>query len=303
MTDNNIVKVPVSNIRPYERNPRDNSDSIEKVAESIRSFGFLQPIVCDSDGVILAGHTRYQAALSLGLAEVPVLYANDLTPAQAKAYRLADNKVGEESRWLNEFLFAELEALELEAPDLDVEAFGFEAADDMRRQNSWHNAGKRCNLTRKITLREKEGFLYTSFYSVGKEGRPIEEIKEDPSLVPVFADNLCDYILKTLGGNLDKGDWCICTTPRRRHKEGFHFSTEICRAASGHLGIPFHEGAIESKSRSRIMTDFTLVADPPEHNVILYDDIMSTGITMRDSRDLLTEAGHSVLPVVAIRNQ
>ncbi len=303
MTRENIVRVPVSMIRPYEKNPRDNSASVGKVAESIREFGFLQPIVCDSDGVILAGHTRYQAALSLDMEEVPVLYARDLTPAQARAYRLADNKVGEESRWLNEYLVAELEAIELEAPDLDAAVFGFDPPDEQRRRDSWHNAGKRCGMQRKITLREKEGFFYTSFFSTGKEGTPIDALKEDPSLVPVFADNLCDYVLKTLGGNLEAGSWCVCTTPRRRHKAGFHFATEICRSAADRLGIPFREGVITSRGRGRIVTDFVLESDPPEHNIILYDDIMSTGITMRDSRELLMEAGHTVLPVVAIRNQ
>ncbi len=303
MMKENIVTVPVALIRPYENNPRDNTASIGKVAKSIKEFGFLQPIVCDADGVILAGHTRYQAAISLGMTEVPVLYANNLTPAQARAYRLADNKVGENSKWLEDCLVAELEALDFEIPDFDAAVFGFDTVEEQQRRNSWHNAEKLCDMKRKITFREKNGFFYASFFAVGKTGRPIAELKEDPTLVPVFADNLNDYLYKTLGGNLQGESWCICTTPRRRHIEGFHFASEICRTASKKLGIPFHENAISSHSRERIYTDFTLDINPPEHNIILYDDIISTGITMRDSRELLVNAGHTVLSVIAIRNQ
>ena len=109
----------ISEIRPYENNPRNNEKSVEKVASSIREFGFLQPIVCDGDGVILAGHTRYEAAKRLGLETVPVIYAKNLTEGQAKAYRIADNKVGESSEWVEELLGKELEAILLEAPQIE----------------------------------------------------------------------------------------------------------------------------------------------------------------------------------------
>ncbi len=298
-----VVEVPVSSIRPYEKNPRDNSASVKRVAESIRQFGFLQPIVCDGAGVILAGHTRYQAALQLGLDRVPVLYAGNLTAAQAKAYRLADNKVGESSKWITDMLCEELEAIELEAPDFDLSVFGFEQTAEQRQRESWHNAEKRCGLKKRIMLREKAGFIYTSFFSTGKTGWRIEEIKSSPDMVPLFADNLCDYISHTFGGNLSGGGWCICTTPRRRHPEGFHFATEISRRAADYLRIPFCDGAIVTHSRGRIDTDFELKHDPAEHNVILYDDIISTGTTIRDSRALLIEAGHTVFPIISIRNQ
>ena len=150
--------IPIDQITPYENNPRDNTQSISKVAESIRSFGFLQPIVCDANGVILAGHTRFQAALQLGLKEVPVRYANDLTPAQARAYRLADNKVGEGSLWLEDLLSAEWDAVMAESPELLPAVFGFDLSTEARQWKSWENAGKRCDLTKKITLRTKGGF-------------------------------------------------------------------------------------------------------------------------------------------------
>lgn len=101
----------LADVKPYEKNPRKNDKAIEKVAASIKEFGWRQPIVVDKDGVIVAGHTRWEAALHLGLTEVPVHVALDLTPEQARAYRLADNKTNEFSTWDDELLGGELAGL------------------------------------------------------------------------------------------------------------------------------------------------------------------------------------------------
>src|SRR5579871_7032530 len=95
---------PITSIRPYENNPRINEAAVDAVAASIREYGFRQPIVVDEEGVIIVGHTRYKAALKLGLTEVPVHVAVGLTPAQARAYRLADNQTATMSSWDDERL-------------------------------------------------------------------------------------------------------------------------------------------------------------------------------------------------------
>lgn len=107
-------------IKPYEKNPRKNDGAVVAVANSIKEFGFKVPIVIDKDGVIVAGHTRYKAAKHLGLKEVPCIIADDLSEQQLKAFRLADNKVGEIAEW-------DLDLLELELDDieLDMSEFGF----------------------------------------------------------------------------------------------------------------------------------------------------------------------------------
>ena len=107
----NIVEKRIGEIKPYENNPRVNDDAVEYVAESIKAFGWKQPIVVDKDGVIIAGHTRYKAARSLGLETVPVLVADDLTPDEVNAYRLADNKVSDFSSWDNKLLLEELDKI------------------------------------------------------------------------------------------------------------------------------------------------------------------------------------------------
>ena len=292
--------VAIDSIKPYEKNPRDNSESIPKVAESIREFGFLQPIVCDSDGVILAGHTRYAASQSLGLKEVPVLFAKGLTEAQAKAYRLADNKVSESSRWDDGFLMEELN--DLAVFDFDMADFGFDMSEVGRRRKSWAATEKKCNLKKKIKQHSHGGLIYTTFYESGKEGKPLEEIKEDEGNVELFADNLCDYLEEVAGMNLSKGGWCMCTTPRRRHKSGFHFATEICRVTAKKMGIPFYADAFEAENRSRIDPVFNMKNEPKEQNVILYDDIVTTGMTLKTIRQLLIDSGHVVLMAVGIKN-
>lgn len=111
-----------SEIRQYEHNPRINDGAVDAVAASIREFGWQQPIVVDVDGVIIAGHTRYKAAQKMGLLEVPVVVAENLTSEQVKAYRLADNKTGELAEWDFAALDEELAGI----GELDMSLFGFE---------------------------------------------------------------------------------------------------------------------------------------------------------------------------------
>jgi DNA modification methylase len=112
-----------TDIKPYDKNPRDNDAAVDAVAHSIREYGFRQPIVVDADGVIIVGHTRLKAALKLGLSEVPVHVATDMTPEQIKAYRIADNKVAELATWDMELLPIELS--ELRGMDVDLALLGF----------------------------------------------------------------------------------------------------------------------------------------------------------------------------------
>lgn len=89
-----VQNVSIQNVKPYPKNPRDNDAGVDAVANSIKEFGWQQPIVVDNDNVIIVGHTRYKAAKKLGMKQVPVVVADKLTDEQAKAYRLADNKTG-----------------------------------------------------------------------------------------------------------------------------------------------------------------------------------------------------------------
>lgn len=116
---------PIARPKPYPGNPRLNDSAVDQVAESIRVFGWRQPIVVDTDEVIVVGHTRLKAAMKLGLIEVPIHIARDLSPDQVRAYRLADNKLAELAEWNMELLPIELG--QLQAADFDLGLIGFDA--------------------------------------------------------------------------------------------------------------------------------------------------------------------------------
>ncbi len=114
----------IDELIPYVNNPRQNDDAVDAVASSIKNFGFKVQIVVDGSNEIINGHTRLKAARKLGLKDVPVIVADDLSDEQVKAFRLADNKVGEIAEWDEELLAIELE--ELENLDFDMSELGFE---------------------------------------------------------------------------------------------------------------------------------------------------------------------------------
>lgn len=118
-----VELIEIGRVIPYARNPRRNENAIAKVAASIKEYGFRQPIVVDEEMVIIAGHTRLQAAQSLGLKKVPVHIADGLTLAQIKAYRLADNRTHEDAEWDDELLAIELGELGELGFDLDLTGF------------------------------------------------------------------------------------------------------------------------------------------------------------------------------------
>lgn len=156
----NIIYKKLSEIKPYENNPRHNDVAVEQVANSIKEFGWKQPIVIDKSGVIVVGHTRYKAAERLGLTDVPCVIADDLTDEQIKAYRLADNKTGELSTWDFELLDIELDGV----LDIDMSNFGF----DLNRSESMEN---------------------DSFYSDKVEGLFYEPNEEKPKIEELVDEN------------------------------------------------------------------------------------------------------------------
>ena len=119
-----IVYKALNEIKPYERNARNNDNAVDSVVNSVKQFNFNVPITVDKNGVIVSGHTRYKAAKKLGLERVPVIVLDDLTDDEIKAYRLADNKTGELAGWNIELLNNELQDLTL--TDIDMSDFGFD---------------------------------------------------------------------------------------------------------------------------------------------------------------------------------
>jgi len=129
MASMKVKAFPLDQIKPYPNNPRDNEGAINVVMRSIQEFGFRQPLVVDKENVIIVGHTRYFAALKMGLKSVPVHVAENLTPAQARMYRIADNKSHEYARWDNEKLRKEWDDLIQQGEDVAATGFTQEEID------------------------------------------------------------------------------------------------------------------------------------------------------------------------------
>lgn len=125
MKELQIVYKNISELNPYENNPRLNDEAVEAVANSIKQFGFKVPIIIDSSNIIVAGHTRLKAAKLLGMDKVPCIVADDLTEEQIRAFRLVDNKVSELADWDYEKLEEELANIN----SIDMNIFDFDMSE------------------------------------------------------------------------------------------------------------------------------------------------------------------------------
>lgn len=152
----NILTLSLGEIHPYGKNPRKNDKAVDAVAESIRQYGFLVPLVISKEYEIIAGHTRYKAARKLGLAKIPCVIADDLSEEQIKAFRLVDNKVGELAEW-------DIDLLPLELADIaqDLSPFGFEtiSEDEFGEEFTLDSGEKKPYQQISLTLHDKQAEL------------------------------------------------------------------------------------------------------------------------------------------------
>lgn len=125
-----IKMMPIRDIKPYEKNPRKNKKAVPEVVKSIREFGFRQPLVVDTNMVLIVGHTRLLAAKQLKMKLVPVHVASDMSETQARAYRIMDNRTGEHALWDENLLLPELAALEELDEKFDADFLGFHDHDE-----------------------------------------------------------------------------------------------------------------------------------------------------------------------------
>ena len=143
-----VIEKKLKDIKPYEKNPRKNDSAVDAVANSIREFGFKNPIVIDGNNVIICGHTRYKAAKKLGLDSVPCVVASDLTEEQIKAYRLADNKVSELAEWDIDLLGEELDGIF----DIDMSDFGFDMTEEQETQTERDDLSDKVGETYEVII-------------------------------------------------------------------------------------------------------------------------------------------------------
>ena len=143
-----IHDISISLLREYDNNPRNNDGAVDAVAASIREFGFKVPVVIDRNSVIIAGHTRVKAAHKLGLSAVPCIVADDLTPEQIRAFRLADNKTAELAGWNFSKLEEELSSI---SDQFDMSVFGFDETEDIDIDGFFEDAEQKEKEPKTVT--------------------------------------------------------------------------------------------------------------------------------------------------------
>ena len=188
----NIKNMLITDLKPYEKNPRNNSKSVKYVMQSIKQFGFKVPIIIDKDNVIVCGHTRYKASKKLKLDTVPCIIADDLTEEQIKAFRLADNKVSEKSEWDFDLLDEEINDI----LSIDLMDFGFEFVDEEEeKQKNKENTQKRVANILNLEIAQYEG--------VGKyDIPPLEPVYNIPDITEWIGFN---YVLSDKTPSKNKG--------------------------------------------------------------------------------------------------
>lgn len=293
-----IVYLPVKKLKPYKNNPRKiPTEAVDALCQAITDVGFRRPLDIRPDMTLINGHSRLKAAKKLGITEVPCIICDDLDEKKIKQWRVEDNKVSEYSSF-------DAEKLEEELKDIDFgdpEFFEFDFEDDLQKKKRWEKSKALCDLKDKIALHKCEGLYYQSMFKAGKNGKPLAEIKKEEN-VPLFAETAAEFLGCTMGGNFSEGNWCLMTTPRRRHSKGFHFATAICEKLALELRIPFYPDAVICHNHNRVNPVFEVITWPKEKNVILYDDILTTGCTATETRELLIEGGYTVQTIIAIDN-
>lgn len=156
-----------------------------------------------------------------------------------------------------------------------------------------------CNLEPRYAMHTLGSIIYFSQFRRTKTGVPFAEIKQSAEIAALFADKAANFFL-CLVRNTE--DWCIVTTPRRRHSEVFHFATAVCEHLAANLGIPFYADAIQCINRNRLNPEFYLLRPIAERRVIVYDDIITTGTTLTATTSLLADRDF-VLNLIGINNR
>ena len=171
------------------------------------------------------------------------------------------------------------------------------------KRKAWDKSVEaRCDFSRKVRLTRRGEVFFISLWQKSLYGRTLTDIKGDDTMVDFFADNISPLIQEILGYDLHSGQWCIVTTPKRRHLVK-NFATRISEQIAKQLEIPFYEDVAFCHSKQRIGAVFTLNVLPTEPNCIVFDDFVTTGSTLKAMRTLLTEHHKNCVFFTGINNK
>ncbi len=205
----------------------------------------------------------------------------------------------------------DIEVPSLDVPDLDASFVPSAHGKDLfadKKHAAWKDvqqAEARCDFApNKVRISYRNpAFGIISLWKKSLYGRTLTDIKSDPDMVEKFAEGMNTLIRQILGHSLASGDWCIVTSPKRRHKER-NFASLISARLAEMLGIPFYEDLAECHSKHRVGAVFTLgKTAPTERNIIVFDDFVTTGATMISMRELLMPLGYNLVFFTGINNK
>lgn len=219
---------------------------------------------------------------------------------------------------LTEMLF-DIEVPSLEVPELDVlpsrskpddlfaEKSSTKSLFEEKKRAVWKEVQTeeaRCDFApNRLRITVRGGVYFISLWKKSIYGRTLKEIKADDSMVEFFAQGMNTLIRQILGHSLASGDWCLVTTPKRRHKVR-NFATLISARLSQLLDVPFYEDLAQAQSSHRVGAVFTLTGEPPrERNIIIFDDFVTSGSTMLSMKNLLRPLGYNLVFFTGINNK
>ena len=172
-----------------------------------------------------------------------------------------------------------------------------------KQRQAWDKSNEaRCDFSYRLRITRRSDVNFISIWQKTVCGRTLTDIKSDPAMVEFCADNIVPVIRETIGANLDKGGWCIVTSPKRRHKAR-NFATLISERIAESLAIPFYEDVALCHTRQRVNAVFELNVLPQEPNIIVFDDFVTTGQTLAAMKRLLEKYDKNLMFFSCINNK
>lgn len=170
------------------------------------------------------------------------------------------------------------------------------------KRKQWTTSGEqRCDFSPRLAIVKRCDYLCVAPWRRTLYGRTLREIKADDTMPQFFAEAMGPLVKAMIGSSLHRGGWALMTTPKRRHRER-NFATRVCLLMAEQLGIPFYEDAVTAHNTDRVHPIFRLARLPDENNVILFDDIVTTGITLETTKRLIEEHQKNIIIFVGINN-
>lgn len=301
--------VDIGTLIPDDHNfNRGTEEGARLMQKSFEQFGAGRSVLVDKDNRIIAGNKSTKAAAESGIKRVRIIETDgteliavkrtDITldSKEGRELALADNATAQINLSWDE---AELKIID-ENIDIGIADWGVDFLFEKRK--GWGKAKDHkcpvCDMREKIEIHEHVGYKTISMYKKSEEGIPFDVIKKDSSYIDIFSNSATNLIRGLIGLKV-KNDWCLVTTPKRRHKEE-NFSDNVCKKISLDLGIKYYPDIVIAKTKQRVNPIFELQGQIEENNVIIYDDIITTGSTILATAKLFNSK--NTLLIVGINN-